>query len=76
MMTTLSLQTDLNVKNLHLLTGKNWLPDYWALNKNLSVSLVNGLYDATIDNSAKGGLTQFWELFTMIPCTSKYLKRI
>ena len=21
-----------------------------------------------IDDSAKGGLTQFWELFTMIPC--------
>ena len=28
-----------------------------------------------IDNSAKGGLPQFWELFTMIPCASKYLKR-
>ena len=28
-----------------------------------------------IDDSAKGGLTQFWELFTMIPCEPKYLKR-
>ena len=28
-----------------------------------------------IDNSAKGGLTQFWELFTMIPCAPKYLER-
>ena len=28
-----------------------------------------------IDDSAKGGLTQFWELFTMIPCARKYLKR-
>ena len=28
-----------------------------------------------IDDSAKGGLTQFWELFTMIPCAPKYLKR-
>ena len=33
----------------------------------------------TIDDSAKGGLTQFWELFIMIPsgipCAPKYLKR-
>ena len=27
-----------------------------------------------IDDSAKRGLTQFWELFTMIPCAPKYLK--
>ena len=40
----LSLQTDLNVKDLHMALGKSWLPDYWALNRNLSVSLVNGLY--------------------------------
>ena len=33
----------------------------------LSVGIIN--------NSAKRGLTQFWELFTMIPCTPKYLKR-
>ena len=26
------------------------------------------------DDSAKGGLTQFWELFIMIPCAPKYLK--
>ena len=37
---TLSLQTDLNVRNLHMVLGKNWLPDYWAVNRNLSVSLV------------------------------------
>ena len=29
----------------------------------------------SIDDSAKGGLIQFWELFTMIPCVPKYLKR-
>ena len=28
-----------------------------------------------IDDSVKGGLTQFWELFTMIPCAPKYLER-
>ena len=28
-----------------------------------------------IDDYAKGGLTQFWEPFTMISCTPKYLKR-
>ena len=28
-----------------------------------------------IDDSAKGGLTQFWELITVIPCAPKYLKR-
>ena len=28
-----------------------------------------------IDDSTKGGLTQFWELFTMSPCAPKYLKR-
>ena len=26
------------------LSGENCLPDYWAENENLSVSLVNGLY--------------------------------
>ena len=31
--------------------------------------------DTTIDDSAKGGLTIFWELFTVIPCAPKYLKR-
>ena len=28
-----------------------------------TVSLIR-----SIDDSVKGGLTQFWELFTMIPC--------
>ena len=28
-----------------------------------------------IDDSAKEGLTQFWELFTMILCALRYLKR-
>ena len=35
-------------------------------------------YDLSLlstDDSAKGGLTQFWELFTMILCAPKYLKR-
>ena len=27
-----------------------------------------------IDDSAKGGLTQFWELITMIPCATKDFK--
>ena len=31
--------------------------------------------DLAIDDSAKGGLTQWWEFFTMIPCAPKYLKR-
>ena len=26
------------------------------------------------DDSAKGGLTQFWELFTVIPCGPKMFK--
>ena len=30
---------------------------------------------STIDDSAKGCLTQFWELFTMIPCAPKHLNR-
>ena len=29
-----------------------------------------------IDDTAKGGLTQFWELFTAIPCALKHLKRL
>ena len=28
----------------------------------------------SIDNTAKGGLTIFWELFTVIPCAPKHLK--
>ena len=28
-----------------------------------------------MDNSVKGGLTQFWELLTVIPCASKDFKR-
>ena len=43
-MITLSLQTDLNVKEVHMVLCKNWLLDYWAVNKNLSISLVNGLH--------------------------------
>ena len=38
----ITLQTDLNVKNLHVVLGENWLPDHWTINKNLSTSLVNG----------------------------------
>ena len=45
--------------------------DVRAGNSNLAESLsVKG------DGFAKGGLTQFWELFTMIPCAPKYLKRL
>ena len=29
----------------------------------------------SVDDSAKGGLTQLWELFTMIHCGPKYVKR-
>ena len=32
---------------------------------------ISSLY-FRIDDYAKGGLTQFWELFTMIPCAPKY----
>ena len=32
----------------------------------------NAASEAAIDDSAKGGLTQFWELFTMIPCAQKF----
>ena len=28
-----------------------------------------------MDHTAKGGLTIFWELFTVIPCSPKHLKR-
>ena len=38
---TLPLQTDLHVV---LIRGKLTIPDYWGVNKNLSISLVNGLY--------------------------------
>ena len=42
---TLSLQTDLNVKEMYMVLWKNCLPSYWAVkNKDLLVSLVNGLY--------------------------------
>ena len=27
-----------------------------------------------MDDTAEGGLTQFWELFTVIPCASKDFK--
>ena len=33
------------------------------------------LLDSSMDDSAKRGLTQFWELFTIIPWATKYLKR-
>ena len=32
---------------------------------NIHIYIENG---KTIDDSTKGGLTQFWELFTVIPC--------
>ena len=28
-----------------------------------------------MDDTAKGGLAQFWELFTVIPCAPRHLKR-
>ena len=28
-----------------VLLRENWLPDYWAVNKELSLNLVNGLYE-------------------------------
>ena len=36
---------------------------------------IQPAYTGHIDDSAKGGLTQIWELFTMIPCAPIYLKR-
>ena len=42
--TLISLQTDLNAKNVHIVFGKSWLPGYWPVNRNLPVRLVNGLY--------------------------------
>ena len=36
---------------------------------------IQRAYTDHIDDFAKGGLTQFWELFTMIPCAPTYLKR-
>ena len=42
MSVSLSFQTDFNVKDLHRALGKSWLLDYWAVNRNLLVSLVNG----------------------------------
>ena len=38
----LSLQTDLNVKYLHIVSGESWLPDRWVENKNMSISSVDG----------------------------------
>ena len=35
MSTTLSFQTDSNVKNLHMALGKSWLSGYWAVKKKL-----------------------------------------
>ena len=54
---TLSLQTDLNVKNLRVVLGKSWLPDYSALNRNLSVSLhVHFLFDFILSFKAVAGI--------------------
>ena len=33
------------------------------------------LYSSTMDDSAKGSLTQIWELFTVIPCRLTDFKR-
>ena len=41
-----------------------------------SVSSEGNLRIVTIDNAAKGGLTMFWELFTVIPCAPNHLKII
>ena len=40
---SVSLQTNLNIKNLYVVLGKYWLPDYSAVNRNLSVSLQTNL---------------------------------
>ena len=33
------------------------------------------LFSRTTDDTAKGGLTIFWGLFTVIPCAPNHLKR-
>ena len=37
-------------------------------------SLSGATFQSAIDDTAKGGLTIFWELFTVIPCTPKDFK--
>ena len=47
-------------------------PARLKLKNTLAEDRVNIL---AIDDTAKGGLTQFWELFTVIPCAPKDFKR-
>ena len=57
----------------------NFKIEYWLICQRISTVLVLkskvGYALSKIDDSAKGGLTQFWEHFAMIPCAPKYLER-
>ena len=62
-------------KNLELQAGegsrlKEHLMFKWRMTENLRLKVLK------IDDSAKGGLTQFWELFTIIPWAIKIFKTL
>ena len=63
-------------KNMGDSTGlKSSGKTHFTINK-VCAKIFKGMnIEVKIDDSAKGGLTQFCELFTMIPCVPKYLKR-
>ena len=47
----------------------------WFKKNTFAEFVQNDCQLTTIDDSAKGGLTQFWEIITVIPYAPKYLKR-
>ena len=64
---TLKLQTYLNVKIcMWYWLVEKWLPDYWAINKNMSVSLVNEPWKVFSHNDFKQSQrVRAWKIF---PC--------
>ena len=76
----ISVEPNFNCENqTKTITNKNW-KNYRKVFGEFSVSYRQTNCESylneysTIVDSAKGGPTQFWEIFTMIPCAPKYLK--
>ena len=70
--------TVLDIQKMYLISKLNFEAVTTLMLEILAFPVSLDLYNpfaTLIDDSAKGGLTQFGELFTVIPCAHKDFKR-
>ena len=69
---TLPFRTDLNVKNLHVVLGENWILDYWVVDKNLLIQCKFIKWTITVNKFSLHHST----LFIIIVKTKHYNHKI